>query len=435
MIRLLRNFFKSVAKNTKMLILSVFISVIIWIAISLEIFPDVDGTIENIPVQVSISEHMRDENLHFAENYDNLSVSIQIQGKRYDIGRLTSNDFEASLDLSEIINSGSTDVPIVVKEKDGVKCEITQQSLQSVRINIERFANKTLEIEAVAEGIAVIEGLQIDTTNLKANPSSITITGEEKLVNSISRAEVTVNYDGTLLNSTELKGELSLYNNNNVKVENPDLALDNSYFTITVPLHKMKELPLTFNIINYPPNFDIAFLQNKISITPSVLNISSPDSSIDSLNELSISNMSLSDLTYQFINSPKLFLVDQFLVDGYRNISNQPYCTLEFKDIDDFTSLQFNVPSENFNIINQPSIFDANFLTKEVVVNVVGPSWYVQALSIDDISLTVNLLGSDISEGAKTLTATCRINGESVKAWVSGVPKIEILFTNKTTDE
>lgn len=435
MIRLLQNFVKSISRNIKLLLLSVLISVIIWFAISLQIFPDVTTTVYDIPIQIPITDYMRDENLQLAEKYDYLTVSVQIQGKRYDIGRLSGEDFNAYLDLSGVLADGSKEVPIKVSVKDETKCEIIQQTVSSAVINIEKIASKTLEIETKAEGITVVEGLQIDETGLSSNPATVTVTGEKKLVDSITRAEVVTVYDGTLLNSTEVKGELALYNSSNVKVENPDLDLDNSYFTVTVPLHKMKELPLVLNITNYPSNFDIAYLQEKVVITPSVLNISSPDNSIDALTELSISNMALSDLTYQFINSSNHFLVDQFLVSGYRNISSQPYCTLEFKDIEDYTSLQFTVPSDNFNIINPSSGFNAEFLTKEITVSVVGPSWYVQALSVDDISVTVNLLSIEISEGMKSLSATCRINGENVKAWVAGIPKVEISFTYKTEDE
>ena len=109
--------------------------------------------------------------------------------------------------------------------------------------------------------------------------------------------------------------------------------------------------------------------------------------------------------------------------------------TVTFPVADDFGQLGFTVPSDNFTIINKPSNFDVKVLTNEIVVNVVGYSYYIQEMTPADIYATVNLLGMELAQGAKSVTVTFRLSGANAKAWVAGEEyKVELLITDAEED-
>ena len=95
------NFFKN---NLKTLIMAVIFAVIIWFAVSIQVFPDEYDHVDGIAVTAEPTSYMQQENLRIIDFQQD--ISIQIMGKRYVIGTLTPEDFSASLDLSEITSPG-----------------------------------------------------------------------------------------------------------------------------------------------------------------------------------------------------------------------------------------------------------------------------------------------------------------------------------------
>ena len=69
--------FRTVVKNLVTILLALLISVIVWFAVSLQLFPDVSDHITEIPVNVQPTEYMKRENLQISGSYQN-SVSVQI---------------------------------------------------------------------------------------------------------------------------------------------------------------------------------------------------------------------------------------------------------------------------------------------------------------------------------------------------------------------
>lgn len=432
--KVIRNFFLSITKNIKLILYALVISVVIWFTVSLQIFPDVTKHIYDIPVVVTPTVSMQEENLQLAEPFT-ATVSVQVQGKRYDIGNLTADDFEATLDLSPVATNMEYELNIDVAPKDASLCTILSAQ-RTAAVKIIKIETKTFEVEPIASAVAVVDGMQINEAKLQADPATITLTGEKNLLDSIKRVEVHAVYDDVLSVTKEVEGRYVLYNNNNVEIDNPDIQADNMRFRVTVPIHKVKSVSLTANITGAPSNFDVAGLRSKIQILPQSITISSPDNSIDYIKEVVMYTVELSDLTYDtLLKTPIFQTISPMLPEGYENLSQQASANITFIDIEDYSSFPMSIPAEKIEFINVPANFDYELITQELSVNIVGPAGFVQALSTDDIQITVNLLGVQIQEGIRSFNVSYRIKGALVPAWITGVPQVEILFTEIGGDE
>ncbi|MDE7233988.1 MAG: hypothetical protein K2N29_02905, partial [Ruminiclostridium sp.] len=223
-------------------------------------------------------------------------------------------------------------------------------------------------------------------------------------------------YGGQLEESAELRSGLEFYNQQGVKMLDPAFSLNQSVFTVNVPVYKVRTLPLNVQLTNFPTNFDLSSLKYSMSIKE--LTIASPDSSIDNLEQIDIGEISLSSLTLKDLQGGVALPVK--LPDGYKNISGNKTVTVYFEDYDSFGQLGFTVPFENINVLNKPSNYDVDVLTNQLTVNVVGLSSYIQGMTSDDIFATVNLLGVEIAEGTKSVSVSFRLTGGNIKAWVTG---------------
>lgn len=414
-------------KNLKTIIMSVVFSIIIWFAVSIQLFPNVHDHIDDIPVSAELTSAMKEENLQIID-YDE-TVSIQIQGKRYVIGMLTADDFTASLDLSEITTPGTHVVNINVSKKAEANndYEIISSDLTS-KITVERRISKTLNLEISTSGISVGDELQIQEDDITLSSDTVVISGEESLVESVERAVIEPVYQGTMTETTELQGTVSLYNSDGIKINNPELEYKANNYTITIPVYRVKTLPLNVSII-YPDNFNKNSLKH--NILPQEITIAAPaeDVSIENLEKIDVGEINLSNITARDIQGGINLAIS--LPEGYKNLSNTGRAQVTFDNIDSYGNLEFTVSTDNFTILNGDTNYEYSFVTNQIEVTAIGPSGVLQNLSHDDIIGTVNLLGIQMEESVKNLTVTLRIAGQNVTAWITGDYKVDIRITEK----
>ena len=420
-------FAKGFLNNLKTIIQAIVFSVIIWVFISIQIFPDVSLHITDIQVSCQPTNFMIEENLRI-NSVDTQSVTIQINGKRYSISQLSASDFSAVCDLSKVYEAGTFDVPInVVPTTDSVDVNITSKDL-TAKVNVVKIITRDVKVVPNTDALLIADGMQIEG-DVTVNPAFMTVTGEESLVNSIDHVEAIAAYgDGALDHTEELSASPTFFNSKGIKIASPDVIYSTDEFVVNVPVYKLKTLPIQVKFTGSTGSygFDPADLDYTMSINE--ITIASPDSSIDNLSAIDIGEISLSALTLKDLQGGVQLPVE--LPEGYKNISGNKTITVTFPQADDFGQLGFTVPSENFTVINSPTKYSVKMLTNEIVVNVVGYSNYIQTMTSADIYATINLLGMDISEGKKSVSVTFRLKGSKANAWVTGEEyKVDILIS------
>lgn len=429
----MKNFLKRIAitfaTDFRTIILAVLLAVIVWFAISLQIFPDIISHVDNIPIITAATDYMTEHNLKISDDFEK-SATVQISGKRYVIGNLVSGDFFATADLSSIKEAGVFPVKVDVKTVNDIDCQILTENL-IVEVKIEKTVRKTFsvgngDLYATAADVEAVEGFKIDS--IVADPQQITITGDEKIINTIDKVEIKAIYSGKADTSIQSKGEVVLYSGDKI-MQNPDVTFDNDTFNVSVILYKQKTLPLSIQFTNVPANFDLSSL--KYSIYPSEITIASPDASIDDMDKFDVGAIDLSQLTTKYLQKLTLPIS---LPAGYKNVSGNTNALITF-ETDNYISLDFTIPKDNIIVSNAPDTFDITAITNELTVSVVGPSKDLLEMTSSDIYATANLLGTNISESTKDISVTFRIKGTKTNCWVTGEYKITVQVSPKSTDE
>lgn len=417
------HFFKN---NLKTLILSVIFAIIIWFAVSIQLFPNVHDHIDGIAVTAEPTSYMQRENLQITDFKQD--VSIQILGKRYVIGTLTAEDFTASLDLSGITSPGTHTVDVNVNMvQPNSDFQIISNNL-TASVEVERIISKEIALEVNTNSVNVADGLQIQTDDITLSSSSVLISGEQSLVNSVAKAVIEPLFDGVLTETTKINGTLAIYDADGTKIQTNELEYQSDNYTVTIPVYRVKTLPLNISM-NYPPNFNKFSI--KYSIFPKEITIAAPadDMSIENLEKIDVGEIDLRDITYRDLqNSIRLPIS---LADGYKNLSGIGTAQVTFEDIDSYGRLEVSVSTENFMILNGDPSYDYSFVTSQIDVSAVGPSHIINNLSSDDILGTVNLLGTPAELGVKNVTVSIRVAGQNNTAWITGDYRIDIMIKEK----
>ncbi|MCH5325068.1 MAG: hypothetical protein J1E39_07605 [Eubacterium sp.] len=432
MTHFLKKLLRSFVKELKNIIIALVAAVIIWFAISIQIFPDIVTHVNDIPVAASPTEYMKSHNLSIADGYQQ-SVSVQISGKRYDIGNLGAEDFTATLDLSEVNGPGEYKVGVTVEPVNDVNCKIDDTNLL-VNVEIKEIISRTFSI---ADGTMTVTADKLipNGDNLKINsitvePDTVTLTGNSTDINAIKSVEIRSDFEGRTDESISSGGKAVYIGDNGAIVENPNITADSTDFRVNVSLHTQKTLPLTVQFTNVPEYFDLSSL--KYSIYPEELTISSPDASIDLQETFEVGVIDLSTLTTRYLQQMMLPIT---LPEGYNNVSGNTSARITFEGADDYTFLTYTVPKENVIVTNAPDNYDVTVLTNELSVNVTGPSTDIAALTARNIYVTVDLMGTTLSPGLIDMNAEVEVRRINTKCWVTGEYTVSLQVSEKPEEE
>lgn len=426
----IKSFFQNFVKNLKNIIFALVIAIIVWFAISMQIFPDVTTHVSDIPVEVTATDYMNENALSVTDSYVD-KITVQVTGKRYEVGNLTASDFTAKADLSAITAPGEYTVKVNVTPVKDNSCTVEDSNI-TLKLKVEKTLSKTYSIsngsmKATADGVTANAGMKIDSVT--AEPSTITLTGDSTAVEAVKSVEIRSVFTGETSESVTSKGHIVLLGNNGEIIENPDIKYDNESFTVNITLYKQKTLPLTVQFTNVPSNFDLSSL--KYSIYPESLTVSSPDDSLDSQEKFEVGTIDLSQLTTKYLQKLTLPIT---LPEGYKNISGNTSAMVSFEDAENYTFLSYAVQKDNIRVINAPDNFDIEVLTNELSVNVTGPADEIAALASKDIYATIDLMGTTLTAGLKDVNAEFTLRGTNVKSWVTGEYKVSIQVTERAED-
>lgn len=421
--------FKTFVKEIKNILFALLLAIIVWFAISMQLYPDIVTHINDIAVTLQPTDYMIKNNLNISEDFEH-NVSVQISGKRYDIGNLSNEDFTASLDLSEVTGPGEYTVGIKVTTVDkGVECEIDDSAL-TCKIRVQKTISKTFSVAegnlyVTADDVVPTADMKIDSITVQ--PSVITLTGNSDELEAIKTVEIRSVFAGEASATLSSKGQVVFLGAAGEEVNNPDISLDNENFTVNVTLLKQKTLPLTVRFTNVPKNFDISSL--KYNIYPETLTVSSPDDSLDALEKFEVGAIDLSQLTTRYLQKLSLPVT---LPEGYKNVSGNNTALISFEGAEDYTFLSFAVQKDNIRIINAPDDFDIEVLTNELNVNVTGPAQEIAEMTSKDIYATIDLMGTTLTEGYRDFAPVFTLRGSKVKSWVTGEYKVSLKLSEKT---
>lgn len=405
------NFLNGIKKNYKTVILSFIIACTLWVVISVLTFDTISNRISGIDILTQPTDYMTQNNLQITSEIKD-KVTVQIEGKRYDISDLDAEDFTAEVDLSSVRSAGTYNLPVKVTSKANRTLSITSTQPEQLSVTLDKIISKEFPVQGTAD-ISLPADYYLD--KITASPANITLTGSASVLSKVTKVEAKSTLHGNISESQQTGSEIIVYGANGVISEGITLSTDN--ITVNIPIFKQKKLPLKFTV-NYPSNFNADSL--KYTISPKTITVAAQDDSINNISELDIGTINLSDIGLDATS-----YIPIVLPDGYKNLSGNNNARIDW-DISDYGKLDFDVPDENINITNSPNNFDVSLITNSLKVTVIGPSDSLSAIIASDITVNVNLLGAQIHEGSQDVSVSVQIKGARQNCWVSGDYKVTI---------
>ena len=176
------------------------------------------------------------------------------------------------------------ELPLVgkIKNDDG-QVQIQSISPSRITVKFDTLYTKTLNITTNINGLKGDIGYLIQEEMV--TPSQVAITGPEAEVSRVARCEIQLNVDEKLSQTYSKKAGLTLLDKDGNVLEVGNISMDIEEATVTIPVLKVKEVPVKLQFMNVPENFPVNQLQ--FTISNETIQVAGTEAAIDKIGRAS----------------------------------------------------------------------------------------------------------------------------------------------------
>ena len=396
--------------KTKLLyvLLAFVISVMLWIYVVGVESPQKEDTITGVPVTfVGVDEIYEDYDLVITSE-KRVTVDLTVFGSMRDIAALNNDKESISVvaDLSHVNSAGTRQLTYTVTLPNE-NVTLLERSPYYLSVTLEKVMTSAVEIYLRNDG-SVTEGYIAKTPLM--DPVSLLVTGPQELVERVHHAEVVwsrENMDTTL--TMDLPYEFCDEEGNVVSGEG--LEVNYEFVNVTVPVLKMKTIPLSVEFID---GAGATGANATADIYPPVIEIAGDASVIDGLNNLVVGTVDLKDV----VGSTDIsFPIN--LPNGVESLSGETECTAHVR-IEGLAVK--NIDCEQITAIYPPEGLVPSIITVRRTVTLRGSEADIALIEPTNIRIVADLSEAGIAErGRYTVPAV---------VYVDGFPNVGVIGTH-----
>lgn len=370
------------------IILSVILAIITWFAIVVNVYPSTPVNFYQVPLEIDLTGTAAEQSGLSVVACDVEAVNVKLTGDRSQVGRLTTEDLVATAQLGNINAAGKYSLSLDVTATNGITFEVDSIEPASANVELDKIVTTSFPVEPAFPNLVVTAGHALNMDEVDCEPSEIEITGPAAQLDEIARVEAysdkNVEIDSAYL---LYASEVRLYTDSGALVDDESLDIPKVDFQINIPVLTQRELKLTYRVTGAPQDFDLEWLQSRLNLSEKTITMASQNSTaFTDVDTWDAGGVRLSDIGLDYTTT--LTLAQE---EGYINESGIQEVTLSLNN-EGLEERTFLVPADNISIINAPTSYDFQLVTKQLEITVVGEAAQLDELTEDDIQITVNLL-------------------------------------------
>lgn len=342
-----------------------------------------------VPVTVVNKDKLNQSNLIIVGGEQG-SISLTVRGNASDVYLVKAEDFKLEADLSDYgVKKGENKIPVIIKKSPQTVKVVNSENLW-ITIMLDDLKQKTISAKVVVEGKAK-EGFFamqpiLKTTEVEVNGPSDSL----KYVSSVSAKCDVKNATKDINTVVNLQALDSA--GNVVK----DISLKPSSIQITVPVKKIKNVPVNVKILGDLNNGSNI---KSITATPETIDIAGDEKIISNINSIDTENIDISKIdTKNNIESKIIIPKNIMLVNSNGTVKLN--VNLDKKDV----QKEFSLDIVTKNLGNS---YTANLDTNKVNLVLSGKEEIINNLKPENIGCFVDL--NSLQEGEQTVSISINL--------------------------
>ncbi len=404
--------------NLFVFILSLFISVVIWLLVVINVSPQTTRVIKDVKVTIDDTVPAQFGLEVFGES--EFTVDVTVKGKKYQIstGNLSAEDIVVTAVTTNVDSPGFRTLQLRA-EPVNENASYTISSVSSKTIDVYFDTAKSVQFvvepNIVADGFPVVaDGFTCGEISLSEN--SVVISGPSTQVNRIEKVIAKCVLEKSLNSNFSVETDIIPLDDKN-KSDFDYLTMSVEKTVVAIPVLRVKTVDTAVSFKNVPKNYLASPLMYKISPAKETFNIFVDEYEKTTSYDVGVIDFkTLSPTNNRFVfSSEKLPVADGSAEEFIVSV-----------DMSGFSQEYVNISEEKIKINNPENIdYTLSYYPNSVVV--VGPDAELIGITKDKIYVEIDLSQVDITKG-ETITIPALITVDSDTCWVYGTYDVEITF-------
>ncbi len=398
------SFLAALKNNLPVKLISLAISIVIWLLVVHYVNPDDTRRLDNIKIDINTEDSVPvGEGLVLVTDFDE-TVDIVYTASRDVIAMLNTDKITAYVDLSSAVRSGEYNFPVRI-DTGGQNITVEGQSVTEVTLKFEKSITAQVPVTVSAKG-SVPEGyIKNDPVCI---PSVLNIEGPESVVNRIAAAEVTL--DTAEFSETKVYTSKYEYADADGNIIADDfITADYQTVDVTITVLRTKTLPVTAAVVNSSGGYDNNFAT--LTLDPGSITVAGSADILETMNSYDLGTIDVAERTADF---EQTYVVS--LPNGVRNINevSSVRASVKFDDV-----MTKKIRFTNFSVENVADGQTAVVSDASLEVTFRGISSDIAKINADNVRLVVDLQSKPQSVGANSVPVYAIIP-DTYKVGVSG---------------
>ncbi len=390
-------------------LISIIIAVLIWFTVVTVIEPGSTTTF-HVPVDFSFNEAAyTSQGLSIVET-PTRTVEVTVQGDGSVLAGMTESDILVYPEYTMVSGAGTYNLRIIVRNAGTKYFEIVEDDIGYVELTFDKFIQRDFNISVNVMGVQTADGYYMDVPSV--SPQTVTLHGPEKTITPITNVIANVTLDEERQESAIVTASLSYLDEAGTVLDKTGITASVDQVEVTVPIYRIKELPLTVEFSGVPTGFDPTVLSATLS--NKTIRVAGPSTQLDEMQSISAGVIDLSkfDLSQQEIP------LDIVLPENIKNVDNLQKVTVTFDGTQDFITQEFTVTE--VQAINVPENIEVSFPTAQINnVTLVGDATELEELTETSVVGVVDFSPTNlaVTSGQQNLSVQIRVlSGDTVFA-------------------
>ena len=384
----------------------------LWLYVITVVSPGSEATFYNIPVVFQGEGELTNRGLMIASE-DTPTVTLKIAGNRSDLNNLNSSNITVIADVSKVWEAGTATLDYTVSYPGNIREDsmtIISKNPGKIEVKVEERINKTVNVEVDYIG-SVPEGFICDKENIEMDIPTIRVTGPKPVVDQIESARIQVDLTGKTQTISD-RFTYTLCDKDGNPVDAQLIETNADAVSIVLTIQRVKQIALAVEVKD---GGGATAQTSTIILDPATIMVSGSESLLDNLESPQV--IGTVDLGKIQADTELTFPLE--LPEGITNETGITEVKVQVK----FPELGTKtLQVSRFQARGVPDGMNVEFITQNLEITVRGPKGLVEALTANDVTVTVDF--SDAEPGTVKLKAEVTFDAGYEDVGVLGNPMV-----------
>ena len=408
------------SNNQVLFVLSVIISLGIWVYMSTGSSNDTVVTVEQVPIQVVLPDEASSSGMTtYFTNQESAYASVTVTGNRKLLGSITKDDFIVTANASNVDRVGTFELSVSADKKSSINSsfQITNCTPAKVTVKVDTESKKDFKIVPKFKYGAKDDYYAYVTYD----NDTITITGPSEEVRAISKVGAVTSDMENLDASKDFTANIVLYDENDKELSQNYLTLSAKTVKGTVNISPQKTVPVKTVFVNKPKDLNVSEI---LTVDPEQVSIAGTEEDLKRVYSVSLDEIDFSTLKNEKRHFDSL---QPKIPEGCKIIDNNSVFKVTL-DLSGFSSKTLTI--EQFKLKNLPDGYKGEVTTKNLKVTFYGPKADLEKLTAAKVTAIVDASESNGSAVAQDLPVSFNLE-DNTTCWAYGAHLASVVTEEK----